>query len=133
MTVPDKTRLTDLLSFADSGVRADTNISFSVFSKNLLTNERISVILYHAVSAAMAQLAEHILGKDEVPGPNPGSSSKKSLVERRGILVYSANHQTPSFERRERNHLKRRSFLSLRDFAYMQNRPSLISLASSKD
>ena len=36
----------------------------------------------------MAQLAEHILGKDEVPGPNPGSSSKKSLVERRGILVY---------------------------------------------
>jgi hypothetical protein len=28
---------------------------------------------------------------------------------------------------------QRRSFLSLRDFAYMQNRPSLISLASSKD
>ena len=26
--------------------------------------------------AAMAQLVEHILGKDEVPGPNPGSSSK---------------------------------------------------------
>ena len=25
----------------------------------------------------MAQLVEHILGKDEVPGPNPGSSSKK--------------------------------------------------------
>ena len=24
----------------------------------------------------MAQVAEHILGKDEVPGPNPGSSSK---------------------------------------------------------
>ena len=24
----------------------------------------------------MAQLVEHILGKDEVPGPNPGSSSK---------------------------------------------------------
>ena len=23
----------------------------------------------------MAQLVEHILGKDEVPGPNPGSSS----------------------------------------------------------
>ena len=44
----------------------------------------------------MAQLAEHILGKDEVPGPNPGSSSKKSLVERRGILVFQVNHQTPS-------------------------------------
>ena len=27
--------------------------------------------------AAMAQLVEHILGKDEVPGPNPGSSSKR--------------------------------------------------------
>ena len=26
----------------------------------------------------MAQLVEHILGKDEVPGPNPGSSSKKT-------------------------------------------------------
>ena len=24
----------------------------------------------------MAQLVEHILGKDEVPGPNPGSSSR---------------------------------------------------------
>ena len=27
--------------------------------------------------AAMAQLVEHILGKDEVPGPNPGSSSRQ--------------------------------------------------------
>ena len=26
----------------------------------------------------MAQLAEHVIGNDEVPGPNPGSSSKKS-------------------------------------------------------
>ena len=25
----------------------------------------------------MAQLAEHVIGNDEVPGPNPGSSSKK--------------------------------------------------------
>ena len=44
----------------------------------------------------MAQLAEHILGKDEVPGPNPGSSSKKSLVERRGILVFQENYPMPS-------------------------------------
>ncbi len=28
------------------------------------------------IIAAMAQLVEHILGKDEVPGPNPGSSSR---------------------------------------------------------
>ena len=29
--------------------------------------------------AAMAQLVEHILGKDEVPSSNLGSSSKKAL------------------------------------------------------
>lgn len=27
----------------------------------------------------MAQSAEHILGKDEVPGSNPGSSSREAL------------------------------------------------------
>ncbi len=32
-------------------------------------------------NAAMAQLVEHILGKDEVPGSNPGSSSKKGHSE----------------------------------------------------
>ena len=26
----------------------------------------------------MAQLAEHVIGNDEVPGPNPGSSSMKN-------------------------------------------------------
>ena len=50
----------------------------------------------------MAQLAEHILGKDEVPGPNPGSSSKKSLVERRGILVYLKLFQTKKKRRHPR-------------------------------
>ena len=37
--------------------------------------------------AAMAQLVEHILGKDEVPGPNPGSSSKhpRNSFEFRGF------------------------------------------------
>ena len=39
------------------------------------------------INAAMAQLVEHILGKDEVPGPNPGSSSNETLVVRRGLLV----------------------------------------------
>ena len=36
-------------------------------------------ILYHTVCgcAAIAQSVERILGKDEVPGSNPGSSSKK--------------------------------------------------------
>ncbi len=34
----------------------------------------------------MAQLVEHILGKDEVPGPNPGSSSKIPNVKTFGIF-----------------------------------------------
>ena len=33
----------------------------------------------------MAQLVEHILGKDEVPGPNPGSSSKRKSTPH-GVL-----------------------------------------------
>ena len=48
--------------------------------------------------AAMAQLVEHILGKDEVPGPNPGSSSKnkKRTTRVRFLFLVSA---TPSSER----------------------------------
>ncbi len=38
--------------------------------------------------AAMAQLVEHILGKDEVPGPNPGSSSRQPRREIFGALVF---------------------------------------------
>ena len=38
--------------------------------------------------AAMAQLVEHILGKDEVPGPNPGSSSRQPRRETFGALVF---------------------------------------------
>ncbi len=40
------------------------------------------------VNAAMAQLVEHILGKDEVPGPNPGSSSRQPRREIFGALVF---------------------------------------------
>ena len=39
-------------------------------------------------NAAMAQLVEHILGKDEVPGPNPGSSSRQPRSNRFGALVF---------------------------------------------
>ena len=44
----------------------------------------------------MAQLVEHILGKDEVPGPNPGSSSKhpRSSFELRGFgFIYKTEKQ----------------------------------------
>ena len=36
----------------------------------------------------MAQLVEHILGKDEVPGPNPGSSSRRPRSESFGALAF---------------------------------------------
>ena len=36
----------------------------------------------------MAQLVEHILGKDEVPGPNPGSSSRQPRSVCFGALVF---------------------------------------------
>ena len=39
-------------------------------------------------NAAMAQLVEHILGKDEVPGPNTGSSSRQPRSKRFGALVF---------------------------------------------
>ena len=40
-----------------------------------LTNIYYSVIIHYA-NATMAQLVEHILGKDEVAGSIPASSSK---------------------------------------------------------
>ena len=40
------------------------------------------------INAAMAQLVEHILGKDEVPGPNPGSSSRQPQRSPSGALVF---------------------------------------------
>ena len=36
----------------------------------------------------MAQLVEHILGKDEVPSSNLGSSSRKTPTVRSGLLVF---------------------------------------------
>ena len=63
-----------------------------------MTNEKVFVIIYGSVwanackdeIAAMAQLVEHILGKDEVPGPNPGSSSRhpRCSNECRGFGFY---------------------------------------------
>ena len=53
-----------------------------IFFVQLLTKPKIFDIIVSVTGisydAAMAQLVEHILGKDEVPGPNPGSSSKKT-------------------------------------------------------
>ena len=44
----------------------------------------------------MAQLVEHILGKDEVPGPNPGSSSRQPRRESSGALVLFGHFCTPT-------------------------------------
>ena len=43
---------------------------------------------YPRANAAMAQLVEHILGKDEVPSSNLGSSSRKPLGITLGALVF---------------------------------------------
>ena len=37
----------------------------------------------------MAQLVEHILGKDEVPGSNPGISLKRRHLEIGAIFIFS--------------------------------------------
>ncbi len=39
----------------------------------------------------MAQSAEHILGKDEVPGSNPGISSRQCAVAPSARFVYRAD------------------------------------------
>ena len=39
--------------------------------------------------AYMAQLVEHILGKDEVPGSNPGISLKRRHLEIGAIFIFS--------------------------------------------
>ncbi len=36
----------------------------------------------------MAQLAERVLGKDEVAGPNPASSSKAPILWKIGAFLY---------------------------------------------
>ena len=39
----------------------------------------------------MAQQVEHVLGKDEVPGSNPGSSSKKETGDILSLFLYNEN------------------------------------------
>ena len=61
-----------------------------LFFKNPLTNEKkcdiISIVEARAskINAAIAQSVERILGKDEVSGPNPDSSSinEKALLSK---------------------------------------------------
>ena len=83
------------------------------FSKKVLTNRFYSAIIAKQLHrtlqrnrkvgiAAMAQLVERVLGKDEVPGPNPGSSSKKSIAIAMDFFicvrtVRKANCDTTSF------------------------------------
>ena len=50
---------------------------FDIKDKKCLTFEHIVVIIYIVRCAAMAQVVEHILGKDEVTSSNLVSSSRK--------------------------------------------------------
>ena len=47
-------------------------------------------------NAAMAQLVEHILGKDEVPSSNLGSSSKNKATLFRGSLYFWSCYSVPN-------------------------------------
>ena len=51
------------------------------------------------IDAAMAQLVEHILGKDEVPGPNPGSSSRHPRGISSGLWFFIKLFSPPMFAR----------------------------------
>ena len=42
----------------------------------------------------MAQLVEHILGKDEVPGPNPGSSSRHPRDFISGLWLFIGENES---------------------------------------
>ena len=42
----------------------------------------------------MAQLVEHILGKDEVPGPNPGSSSRHPRDFISGLWLFIGKNES---------------------------------------
>ena len=68
-------------------------------------------------NAAMAQLVEHILGKDEVPGPNPGSSSKQPRSTRASGLWFFIGVSNDTFPNLLSSEVKRmfiRSSYSLR-------------------
>ena len=49
--------------------------------------------------AYMAQLVEHILGKDEVPGSNPGISLKRrrSVERLDGIFIFGGKNEEKTF------------------------------------
>ncbi len=63
----------------DHGVLSEKK---NIFTFSLFPLDKRDPVCYNsrAVSdnAAMAQLVERVLGKDEVPGSNPGSSSRKT-------------------------------------------------------
>ena len=56
--------------------------------KKGLTNSLFSVIIVPVRNAAMAQLVERVLGKDEVSSSNLDSSSRKPRREFVGALVF---------------------------------------------
>ena len=62
---------------------------FVIFALFILTKKVLSYIInkHFKISADMAQLVEHILGKDEVTGSIPVISSKKPLLTPRVFLL----------------------------------------------
>ncbi len=65
-----------------------------IFSETVLTSTRFFAIIGKRKShksfslfADIAQLAEHVIGNDEVGGSNPPISSKKPFVNANGFFV----------------------------------------------
>ena len=65
--------------------------------------------------AAIAQSVERILGKDEVPGPNPGSSSRKSC-NRCGCRIFCLSKTAQNHDAGQGSPVRRR-------FAYVRFQP----------
>ena len=57
----------------------------------LLTKKKGFVIIPHALDADIAQSVEHVIGNDEVMGPNPIISSKRHS-ERSAFSVFRGNY-----------------------------------------
>ena len=62
--------------------------TINLFSKHLDKIKKNDILLKYA---AMAQQVEHVLGKDEVTGPNPVSSSRKRRFRKKPsfFLIFS--------------------------------------------
>ena len=73
--MPQKTFVTALLYVFMRFMQNEENLSEKNFKKDLTKRYKRGIIIKRSERAILAQLVEHILGKDEVVGSNPIDSS----------------------------------------------------------